>query len=79
MRDGAVIGPIIIAIGLIVAALCFAVVGALLQTADGRIPSLASLAATKPSTGLANDWPGGSSDRPSLPGCPASGTQNSSS
>jgi len=36
MRDGAVIGPIIIAIGLIVAALCFAVVGALLQTADGR-------------------------------------------
>ena len=36
MRDGAFIGPIIIAIGLIVAAICFAVVGALLQTADGR-------------------------------------------
>ncbi|MBY6089227.1 M15 family metallopeptidase [Maritimibacter alkaliphilus] len=36
MRDGALIGPVIIAIGLVLAALCFAVVGALLQTADGR-------------------------------------------
>ncbi|MDO6584928.1 M15 family metallopeptidase [Salipiger sp. 1_MG-2023] len=36
MREGALIGPIIIAIGLVVAAVCFAVVGALLQTADGR-------------------------------------------
>ena len=35
MRDGALIGPIIIAIGLIVAAISFALVGALLETADG--------------------------------------------
>lgn len=35
MRQGALIGPIIIAIGLVVAALAFAVVGALLETADG--------------------------------------------
>ena len=35
MREGAVIGPIIVAIGLVVAAIALAVVGALLQTADG--------------------------------------------
>ena len=35
MRQGAIIGPIIVAIGLIVAAIIFAVVGAVLQTADG--------------------------------------------
>lgn len=35
MREGALIGPIIIAIGLIVAAISFALVGALLETADG--------------------------------------------
>ncbi len=35
MRDGALIGPIIVAIGLVVAAIALAVVGALLQTADG--------------------------------------------
>lgn len=35
MRQGALIGPIIIAIGLICAALVFALVGAILQTADG--------------------------------------------
>jgi len=35
MREGALIGPIIIAIGLIVAAIAFALVGALLETADG--------------------------------------------
>lgn len=35
MREGALIGPIIVAIGLIVAAVSFAVVGALLETADG--------------------------------------------
>ncbi|MEM9496461.1 MAG: M15 family metallopeptidase [Pseudomonadota bacterium] len=35
MRQGTLIGPIIIAIGLIAAALLFAVVGAVLQTADG--------------------------------------------
>ncbi len=35
MRQGALIGPIIIAIGLIAAAIVFAVVGAVLQTADG--------------------------------------------
>jgi hypothetical protein len=35
MRQGALIGPIIIAIGLIAAAIIFAVVGAVLQTADG--------------------------------------------
>ncbi|RCW89004.1 M15 family metallopeptidase [Paracoccus lutimaris] len=35
MRQGALIGPIIIAIGLVIAAIAFAVVGALLQTADG--------------------------------------------
>ncbi|NDW45561.1 M15 family metallopeptidase [Ruegeria sp. PrR005] len=35
MRQGALIGPIIIAIGLVVAAIAFTVVGALLQTADG--------------------------------------------
>jgi len=34
MRQGALIGPIIIAIGLVTAAVSFAVVGALLQTAD---------------------------------------------
>lgn len=35
MRQGALIGPIIIAIGLVVAAIAFTVVGALLQSADG--------------------------------------------
>lgn len=35
MKQGALIGPIIVAIGLICAALTFALVGALLQTADG--------------------------------------------
>lgn len=35
MRQGALIGPVIIAIGLVIAALTFAVVGALLETADG--------------------------------------------
>ncbi|SDE47291.1 D-alanyl-D-alanine carboxypeptidase [Paracoccus isoporae] len=35
MRHGALIGPIIVAIGLVIAALAFAVVGALLETADG--------------------------------------------
>ena len=35
MRQGALIGPIIVAIGLVIAAIAFAVVGALLQTADG--------------------------------------------
>lgn len=35
MREGTVIGPIIVAIGLVVAAIALAVVGALLQTADG--------------------------------------------
>ena len=35
MRDGALIGPIIVAIGLVVAAIALAVVGAVLQTADG--------------------------------------------
>lgn len=35
MRQGSLIGPIIIAIGLIAAAVVFAIVGALLQTADG--------------------------------------------
>lgn len=35
MRQGALIGPIIIAIGLIAAAIVFALVGAVLQTADG--------------------------------------------
>ncbi|WP_294221600.1 M15 family metallopeptidase [uncultured Shimia sp.] len=35
MRDGTLIGPIIIAIGLLVAAIAFAVVGAVLETADG--------------------------------------------
>lgn len=35
MRQGALIGPIIIAIGLIVAAISFALVNALLQTAEG--------------------------------------------
>ncbi len=35
MRQGTLIGPIIIAIGLIVAAISFALVGALLETADG--------------------------------------------
>lgn len=35
MRQGALIGPIIIAIGLIVASISFALVGALLETADG--------------------------------------------
>jgi hypothetical protein len=35
MRRGALIGPIIIAIGLVIAAVFFAVVGALLETADG--------------------------------------------
>ncbi|MCU9840395.1 M15 family metallopeptidase [Ruegeria sp. WL0004] len=35
MRQGTLIGPIIIAIGLVVAAIAFTVVGALLQTADG--------------------------------------------
>ncbi|WP_299666569.1 M15 family metallopeptidase [uncultured Ruegeria sp.] len=35
MRQGTLIGPIIIAIGLIAAAVIFAVVGAVLQTADG--------------------------------------------
>ncbi len=35
MREGTLIGPIIIAIGLIVAAITFAVVGTLLETADG--------------------------------------------
>jgi uncharacterized protein YoxC len=35
MREGALIGPIIVAIGLIVAAVSFALVGALLETADG--------------------------------------------
>ncbi|MEP5761876.1 MAG: M15 family metallopeptidase [Litoreibacter sp.] len=37
MKQGALIGPIIIAIGLICAALVFAVVGAVLQTADGGV------------------------------------------
>ena len=37
MKQGTLIGPIIIAIGLICAALVFAVVGALLQTADGGV------------------------------------------
>ncbi|MFD1343692.1 M15 family metallopeptidase [Litorisediminicola beolgyonensis] len=35
MRQGTLIGPIIITIGLVVAAISFAVVGALLETADG--------------------------------------------
>jgi len=35
MRQGALIGPIIVAIGLIAAAITFAVVGAVLQSADG--------------------------------------------
>ena len=35
MKQGALIGPIIIAIGLIAAAVIFALVGAMLQTADG--------------------------------------------
>lgn len=35
MRQGALIGPLIVAIGLVIAALAFAVVGALLETADG--------------------------------------------
>lgn len=35
MREGALIGPIIIAIGLVLAAISLAVVGALLETADG--------------------------------------------
>lgn len=35
MRQGALIGPIILAIGLVIAAISFAVVGALLETADG--------------------------------------------
>lgn len=35
MRDGTLIGPLIIAIGLVVAAVTFAVVGTLLQSADG--------------------------------------------
>ncbi|NBC96858.1 MAG: M15 family peptidase [Deinococcus-Thermus bacterium] len=35
MREGALIGPIIIAIGLVVAAVSFALVGALLESADG--------------------------------------------
>jgi outer membrane murein-binding lipoprotein Lpp len=35
VREGALIGPIIVAIGLVVAAVSFAVVGALLETADG--------------------------------------------
>jgi hypothetical protein len=35
MREGTLIGPIIIAIGLIVAAISFALVGAILETADG--------------------------------------------
>ncbi|UYV37356.1 M15 family metallopeptidase [Rhodobacteraceae bacterium D3-12] len=35
MREGTLIGPIIIAIGLIFAAISFALVGALLETADG--------------------------------------------
>lgn len=35
MRQGALIGPIIVAIGLVIAAVAFAVVGALLETADG--------------------------------------------
>lgn len=35
MRQGTLIGPIIIAIGLVVAAIAFTVVGALLQSADG--------------------------------------------
>lgn len=35
MRQGTLIGPIIIAIGIIVAAISFALVGALLETADG--------------------------------------------
>lgn len=35
MRQGALISPIIIAIGLVVAGICMAVVGALMQTADG--------------------------------------------
>lgn len=34
MREGALIGPVIVAIGLVIAAVSFAVVGALLQTAD---------------------------------------------
>lgn len=35
MRQGALIGPIIIAIGLVVAAISFALVGAVMQTAEG--------------------------------------------
>ncbi|WP_299425932.1 M15 family metallopeptidase [uncultured Shimia sp.] len=35
MREGTFIGPIIIAIGLLVAAIAFAVVGAVMETADG--------------------------------------------
>lgn len=35
MRQGALIGPLIVAIGLVIAAVCFAIVGALLETADG--------------------------------------------
>lgn len=35
MRQGALIGPVIVAIGLVIAAITFAVVGSLLQTADG--------------------------------------------
>jgi len=35
MREGALIGPIIVAIGLVVAAVSFALVGALLESADG--------------------------------------------
>ncbi|MEQ6250629.1 M15 family metallopeptidase [Sulfitobacter sp. HNIBRBA3233] len=37
MREGTLIGPIIIAIGLVLAAICLAVVGALLQTADSSV------------------------------------------
>lgn len=35
MRQGALIGPIILAIGIVIAAIAFAVVGVLLETADG--------------------------------------------
>lgn len=35
MRQGAFIGPVIVAIGIVIAAIAFAVVGALLDTADG--------------------------------------------
>ncbi|PWJ16548.1 M15 family metallopeptidase [Jannaschia seohaensis] len=37
MRQGTLIGPVIVAIGLVVAALSFAIVTALLQTADGSV------------------------------------------